>query len=166
MRFEFYGLAFETPHVICHLWSPWRATTLEHRLFEALRLLPRAELEEGADERRLTLADPRTCRLALQAAARVPKGWAEAADTRSVSRTGGVRRRAWVARIPCGSRPIRRTHTRRRRCDLMADATKAATNDEVPGYDALDRLDTDTSDGAPRQAGGASRTDSAYEQLW
>ena len=55
MRFEFYGLAFETPHVIFHLWSPWRATNIEHRLFEALRLLPRAELEDGPDERRLIL---------------------------------------------------------------------------------------------------------------
>lgn len=87
MRFEFYGLAFETPHVVCHLWSPWRATALETRLFEALRSLPRVELEEGSDERRLTLADPRTCRLALQAVARVLKGWQEEADTGSERRT-------------------------------------------------------------------------------
>src|SRR6478752_6567523 len=87
MRFEFYGLAFETPHVIFHLWSPWRATNIEHRLFEALRLLPRAELDDGPDERRLILADPRTCRLALQAVARVLKGWQEEADPGSERRT-------------------------------------------------------------------------------
>jgi hypothetical protein len=87
MRFEFYGLAFETPRVIFHLWSPWRATALEHRLFEALRVLPRAELEDGPDERRLSLADPKTCRSALQAVSRVLKGWQEEADAGSERRT-------------------------------------------------------------------------------
>ena len=87
MRFDFYGLAFETPHVIIHLWSPWRATNLEHRLFEALRVLPRVDLEEGTDERRLILVDPRACRAALQAIARVLKGWQEEAETGSERRT-------------------------------------------------------------------------------
>jgi hypothetical protein len=87
MRFEFYGLAFETPRVIFHLWSPWRATALEHRLFDALRLLPRAELEEEGDEHRLGLTDPKTCRMALQAISRVLKGWQEEADAGSERRT-------------------------------------------------------------------------------
>jgi hypothetical protein len=87
MRFDFYGLAFETPHVFIHLWSPWRATNLEHRLFDALRALPRVTLEEGPDERRLVLTDPRTCRAALQAVARVLKGWQEEAETGSERRT-------------------------------------------------------------------------------
>jgi hypothetical protein len=87
MRFEFYGLAFETPRVIFHLWSPWRATALEHRLFEALRLLPRAEKEEAADELRLGVTDPKTCRAALQAISRVLKGWQEEADAGSERRT-------------------------------------------------------------------------------
>jgi hypothetical protein len=88
MRFDFYGLSFETPRIIFHLWSPWRATALEHRLFEALRLLPRAELEEGADELRLSLGDPKTCRAALQAVSRVLKGWQEEAEA-------GGERRTW-----------------------------------------------------------------------
>ena len=88
MRFEFYGLAFETPRVVFHLWSPWRATALEHRLFDALRLLPRAELEEAPDEHRLTVNDPKTCRVALQSISRVLKGWQEEADT-------GSERRSW-----------------------------------------------------------------------
>jgi hypothetical protein len=88
MRFDFYGLAFETPRVIFHLWSPWRATALEHRLFEALRQLPRAELEEGPDERRLVLSEPRSCRAALQAISRVLKGWQEEAEA-------GGERRTW-----------------------------------------------------------------------
>lgn len=87
MRFEFYGLAFETPRVIFHLWSPWRATSLEHRLFDALRSLPKVEVEEGADERRLAISDPKTCRTALQAISRVLKGWQEDADTSSERRT-------------------------------------------------------------------------------
>jgi hypothetical protein len=88
MRFEFYGLAFETPRVSFYLWSPWRAAAIEHRLFDALRGLPRVEVEEGPDELRLHLADPRTCRAALQAVARVLKGWQEEADP-------GSERRSW-----------------------------------------------------------------------
>jgi hypothetical protein len=88
MRFDFYGLAFETPRVIFHLWSPWRASALEHRLFDALKLLPRAEMEEGPDEQRISLADPKTCRIALQALSRVLKGWQEDADA-------GSERRIW-----------------------------------------------------------------------
>ncbi len=87
MRFDFYGLAFETPHVVFHLWSPWRASHLEHRLFDALRLLPRADLEEGTDERQLAVSDPRSCRAALQALARVLKGWQEEAETGTEHRT-------------------------------------------------------------------------------
>lgn len=87
MRFEFYGLAFETPKVVFHLWSPWRATALEHRLFEALRAMPRAELEDAPDERKLTVTDPKSCRVALQAISRVLKGWQEEADTGSERRT-------------------------------------------------------------------------------
>jgi hypothetical protein len=88
MRFDFYGLAFETPRVVFHLWSPWRASALEHRLFDALKLLPRAELEEGPDEQRIVMTDPKTCRIALQALSRVLKGWQEDADA-------GSERRMW-----------------------------------------------------------------------
>ena len=88
MRFEFYGLAFESPRVVFHLWSPWRATALEHRLFDALRSLPRAELEAGADENRLGVGDPKTFRVALQSVSRVLKGWQEDADA-------GTERRTW-----------------------------------------------------------------------
>ncbi len=88
MRVDLYGLAFETPRVTFYLWSPWRAAALEHRLFEALRGLPRVEVEEGPDEWRLHVVDPKTCRLALQAVARVLKGWQEDADP-------GSERRSW-----------------------------------------------------------------------
>ena len=87
MRIEFHGLAFETPGVTFYLWSPWRASSLEHRLFEVVQELPRVEAEEGADERRLHVGDPKTWRTALQALARVLKGWQEEADPAGERRT-------------------------------------------------------------------------------
>ncbi|HEY7155149.1 MAG TPA: hypothetical protein VH575_14400 [Gemmataceae bacterium] len=88
MRVDLYGVVFETPRVTFYLWSPWRSAALEHRLFEAVRALPRVVHEEGPDELRLHINDPKTCRLALQAIARVLKGWQEEADT-------GSERRSW-----------------------------------------------------------------------
>jgi hypothetical protein len=88
MRVEFYGLIFETPRVTFYLWSPWRAAALEHRLFEAVRTLPRTAVEEGLDELRLHVNDPKTVRTAVQALARTLKGWQEEADP-------GSERRAW-----------------------------------------------------------------------
>ena len=60
MRVEFYGLLLETSQVTFYLWSPWRAAALEHRLFEAVRALPRTELEEGPDEVRVHISDSKT----------------------------------------------------------------------------------------------------------
>ncbi len=45
MRVDFYGLAFETPCVTFYLRSPWRAAALEHRLYDAVRGLPRTRVE-------------------------------------------------------------------------------------------------------------------------
>lgn len=88
MRIAFHGLNFETPFVTFYLWSPWRAAALEHRLFEVVLRLPRVSAEDGPDERRLHLSDPKTWRTALQSVARVMKGWQEEADS-------GVERRTW-----------------------------------------------------------------------
>jgi hypothetical protein len=88
MRFDFYGLAFETPRVTFYLWSPWRSTALEHRLFEAIRQLPRVHPEEGPDELRIHLEDAKACRAALQVVARVLKGWQEEGDP-------ATERRSW-----------------------------------------------------------------------
>ena len=88
MRVDFYGLVLDTPRVTVYLWSPWRAAALEHRLFEAIRALPRVQMEQGPDEVRLHIDDPKTCRMALQTAARVLKGWQEEADP-------GSERRSW-----------------------------------------------------------------------
>ena len=88
MRVEFSGLVFEAPRVTFYLWSPWRAAALEHRLFDALRGLPRTTVEQAPDELRLHVDDPKACRAAFQAVARVLKGWQEEADP-------GSERRSW-----------------------------------------------------------------------
>jgi hypothetical protein len=88
MRVEIYGLVFETPCVTFCLWSPWRSTALEHKLFEAVRALPGTRREDAPDEYRVHINDPKTCRAALQAAARVLKGWQEDAEM-------GTDRRSW-----------------------------------------------------------------------
>jgi hypothetical protein len=87
MRFDFYGIAFEAPKVTFYLWSPWRSTALEHRLFDAIRTLPKVTPEEAADELRLHISDPKTWRSALQSVARVLKGWQEEAETGSEKRS-------------------------------------------------------------------------------
>ena len=89
MRVEFHGLVFETPKVTCYLWSPWRATALEHRLFNEVRQLPGIEPEQEPDEVRAHITDPKTWKQALNVVARVLKGWQEeAADA-------GRERRGW-----------------------------------------------------------------------
>jgi hypothetical protein len=85
--FDFYGLSLETPRVTFFLWSPWRASALEHRLFEAIRQLPRTEAEQLAEEQRLHISDIKTARAALQAVARVLMGWQEDADPGSEKRS-------------------------------------------------------------------------------
>lgn len=87
MRFDFYGLAFESPRVVFHLWSPWRASHLEHRLFDALKSVPQVQIEDGPDERKLIITDPPQFRNALKAISRVLKGWQEDADPGSERRT-------------------------------------------------------------------------------
>jgi hypothetical protein len=88
MRVDFYGLAFETPCVTVSLWSPWRAAALEHRLFEAVQSIPGLATTREADECRIEITQPKAWRAALQAIARVLKGWQEEADQ-------GVERRSW-----------------------------------------------------------------------
>jgi hypothetical protein len=88
MRIDFYGLTFETPRVTVHLWTPWRATAIEHRMIDAIRQIPRVVVEEAQEEVRITITDPKTWRFALQSVARVLKGWQEDADP-------GSERRSW-----------------------------------------------------------------------
>src|SRR4051812_46711410 len=79
MQVDIYGIKVETPRVTCYLWSPWRASALEHRLFDVIRSLPNVTVEEDNDELRAHVADARTFRQALTAMSRVLKGWQEEA---------------------------------------------------------------------------------------
>src|SRR5260370_27596113 len=88
MRIELYGMVFETPIVTYYLWSTWRASFLEHRLFDAVRQIPSVEFEKKADEVRLTITDVKTWRASLQAISRLLEGWQEDADS-------GAERRSW-----------------------------------------------------------------------
>lgn len=87
MRIDFYGLAFETPRVTFYLRSPWRASALEHRLFDAVKALSHTRAEELPDEVLAHITDPKTWRAALNALARVLKGWQEEAETGSEKRS-------------------------------------------------------------------------------
>jgi hypothetical protein len=87
MRIELHGLILETPLVTVHLWSPWRATALEHRLFEVVRDEVKGKVEQLADESRLRIVNAREWQAALQSVARVLKGWQEEADPHSERRS-------------------------------------------------------------------------------
>jgi hypothetical protein len=80
MRIDFHGLVFETTHISIYLWTPWRASELEHRLFDAVRQATHGMVEEKPDEVRLDVRDTKGWRSALQALVRVLKGWQEEAD--------------------------------------------------------------------------------------
>jgi hypothetical protein len=88
MRIDFYGLVFETPRVTVYLWSPWRSSALEHRLFEAAVKLAGVRPEQEADEWRLEIKDAKVWQGILQAVCRILKGWQEEADP-------GQERRVW-----------------------------------------------------------------------
>ena len=90
MRVELYGLTFETAGVTFYLWSPWRSSAIEHRLFDAIRQLPQAEPESAPDELRVHFKDPKPVRLGFQAVERILKGWQEEASDSS-----GGDRRVW-----------------------------------------------------------------------
>jgi hypothetical protein len=88
MRIDLYGLTFETPRVTFYLRTPWRCSSLEHRLFEAVTALPHVRTERHPDELLGDITDPCIWRVAVTAVARVLKGWQEEADP-------GSERRSW-----------------------------------------------------------------------
>ncbi len=89
MRIDLYGITFDGPAVTYYLWSPWRCTALEHRLFDSIKTLPGVEFEKAPDELRLHITDAKAYKNSLQMAERVLKGWQEeGTDT-------GTDRRSW-----------------------------------------------------------------------
>ena len=89
MKIDLYGLTFDGPAVTYYLWSPWRCSALEHRLFEAIKVLPHVEFESATDELRLHIKDPKTYKASILTTERVLKGWQEEASD------SGTDRRAW-----------------------------------------------------------------------
>ena len=81
MQIDFYGLRFEASKVIVYLWSPWRATALEHRLFNEVKQLPGLQLEQQHDELRIQIGDSETLNKALLSMSRLLKGWQEEATS-------------------------------------------------------------------------------------
>ena len=59
MQVDLYGLTMQTPGVTFYLWSPWRCSAVEHRLFDAVRTLPGAEFEQAPDELQIHIEDAR-----------------------------------------------------------------------------------------------------------
>lgn len=89
MRVELYGLGMETPGVTFYLWSPWRCSALEHKLFDSVRAVPNSTVEITPDEHRIQIEDAKPWKAAVQNLARVLKGWQEEASD------VGTERRAW-----------------------------------------------------------------------
>jgi hypothetical protein len=79
MLIDFYGQRFEVSRVICYLWSPWRASAIEHRLFNEIKQLPGVHLEQQHDEMRVNVTDEKTFNQALVNMSRLLKGWQEEA---------------------------------------------------------------------------------------
>lgn len=80
MRVELFGLTMETEGVTCYLWSPWRCSLLEHKLFESLKTVPNVTLEPGPDEVHVHITDAKAWKAASQNLSRVLKGWQEEAS--------------------------------------------------------------------------------------
>jgi hypothetical protein len=81
MQIDFYTFRFEAARVTAYLWSPWRASALEHRLFNEMKQLPGVHLETAPDELRVQIADAATWKPALNNMSRILKGWQEEATT-------------------------------------------------------------------------------------
>ncbi len=89
MHADLYGIQLETPQVTFYLWSPWRATALELRLFDSITSIAGVSVEKEADELRIHVRDIKTWKQALLHFCRVLKGWQEEASD------AGRERRAW-----------------------------------------------------------------------
>ena len=77
MRVDLYGITFETSAVTFYLWSPWRSSALEHKLFDAIRQLPHAVFEQAPDELRANVSEGKTVKQAILTVERILKGWQE-----------------------------------------------------------------------------------------
>jgi hypothetical protein len=89
MRIDLYGMTFDGPGISYYLWSPWRCSALEHRLFESIKALPAVTFETAPDELRLHITEAKVYKASIQMCERVLKGWQEEASD------AGTDRRSW-----------------------------------------------------------------------
>ena len=89
MRVDLFGLTMEAPGVTFYLWSPWRCSAIEHRMFEVVKGIPQTEFEPAPDELRVHVNDPKAWKAAVTNLSRVLKGWQEEATD------AGGDRRSW-----------------------------------------------------------------------
>jgi hypothetical protein len=82
-------MTFITKGITFYLWSPWRCMAIEHRLFEAIRLLPGTEFTQTPDELSIEIKTDKVWKLAREAVERTLKGWQEEATD------SGTDRRSW-----------------------------------------------------------------------
>ena len=66
MRVDLFGLTMDAPGVTFYLWSPWRCSALEHRLFDAVKGVPGAEFEPAPDELRVHVTEPKGWKAVVQ----------------------------------------------------------------------------------------------------
>src|SRR5215213_6663064 len=79
MQIDFYTLKFEAARITCYLWTPWRASALEHRLFNEVKQLAGVHLEQTPEELRVQIDNIKTFQQALVNMSRLLKGWQEEA---------------------------------------------------------------------------------------
>ncbi|MFO0823506.1 MAG: hypothetical protein U0792_10380 [Gemmataceae bacterium] len=90
MKVELFGLTMDAPGITFYLWSPWRCSAIEHKLFESIRTIPNAVPEAAGDDVRVHITDQKGWKAAVQNLSRVLKGWQEEA-----SDSGREERRSW-----------------------------------------------------------------------
>jgi len=90
MKIDLFGLSMDAPLVTFALWSPWRCSALEHKLFESLQGMPGVTVEAAPDELRINVSEQKVWKSAVQNLSRVMKGWQEEA-----SDGGKEERRGW-----------------------------------------------------------------------
>lgn len=79
MQINFHGFRFEASRVTVYLWSPWRASAIEHRLFNEVKQLPGVHLENAPDELRVQIDNEKAFAQAVLGMSRLLKGWQEEA---------------------------------------------------------------------------------------
>lgn len=110
MKIDLYGMTFDGPGLTYYLWSPWRASALEHRLFESIRAMADVEFEQAPDELRLHVTDAKVYKASIQMCERVLKGWQEEASD------SGNDRRVWRWMVEADSDPHGYDHTGEKAC--------------------------------------------------